>query len=305
MRSGTSITLRLLNYRKDGTPFWNLLTMTPIKDGSGKVVKHVGVQVRGAFLALAGAQVWSGGPAGGMWQWQAGALPVQLHRACAWTLGQRRSRFWRSPGCQPRLLPCPSARSPQVDVSARTEGRTLTDAAGVPVLVHYEGRLKEGLARPAVDQVVAAVARGEGRGPQRFSFGAASCPHHRDALDLATTVERIQSVSERLAPPGSHGMLPRLPAGLLACHCGGPSRMHPVCFSLGSQPGTLPTPCLPAIICPAASLPTQPTSHPRHVCLQNFVISDPSLPDCPIVFASDAFLELTGYPREEVLGRNW
>jgi PAS domain-containing protein len=37
---------------------------------------------------------------------------------------------------------------------------------------------------------------------------------------------------------------------------------------------------------------------------QNFVISDPSLPDCPIVFASDAFLELTGYPREEVLGRN-
>lgn len=37
---------------------------------------------------------------------------------------------------------------------------------------------------------------------------------------------------------------------------------------------------------------------------QNFVISDPSLPDCPIVFASDAFLELTEYPREEVLGRN-
>lgn len=27
---------------------------------------------------------------------------------------------------------------------------------------------------------------------------------------------------------------------------------------------------------------------------QNFVISDPGLPDCPIVFASDAFLELTG-----------
>nr|AHZ63924.1 phototropin [Nephroselmis olivacea] len=37
---------------------------------------------------------------------------------------------------------------------------------------------------------------------------------------------------------------------------------------------------------------------------QNFVISDPHLPDCPIVFASDAFLELTGYSREEVLGRN-
>ena len=39
--------------------------------------------------------------------------------------------------------------------------------------------------------------------------------------------------------------------------------------------------------------------------LQNFVISDPSLPDCPIVFASDPFLKLSGYRREEVLGRNW
>lgn len=37
---------------------------------------------------------------------------------------------------------------------------------------------------------------------------------------------------------------------------------------------------------------------------QNFCISDPSLPDCPIVFASDQFLELTGYSREDVLGRN-
>mmetsp|Transcript_1747 Transcript_1747/g.3869 ORF Transcript_1747/g.3869 Transcript_1747/m.3869 type:complete len:413 (+) Transcript_1747:137-1375(+) len=36
----------------------------------------------------------------------------------------------------------------------------------------------------------------------------------------------------------------------------------------------------------------------------SFVITDPSLPDNPIVFASDDFLNLTGYSREEVLGRN-
>lgn len=35
-----------------------------------------------------------------------------------------------------------------------------------------------------------------------------------------------------------------------------------------------------------------------------FVISDPSLADNPIVFASDDFLELTGYTKEQVLGRN-
>jgi hypothetical protein len=83
VQSGISITLRLLNYRKDGTPFWNLLTMTPIKDGSGKVVKYVGVQVRSLLAALGrgagGRTAGSGGLAGGVWQWQAGALPERLH----------------------------------------------------------------------------------------------------------------------------------------------------------------------------------------------------------------------------------
>ena len=37
---------------------------------------------------------------------------------------------------------------------------------------------------------------------------------------------------------------------------------------------------------------------------QNFVLSDPRLPDNPIVFASPGFYELTGYTREQVLGRN-
>jgi PAS domain S-box-containing protein len=34
------------------------------------------------------------------------------------------------------------------------------------------------------------------------------------------------------------------------------------------------------------------------------VISNPKLPDCPIVFANDAFLAHSGYEREEILGRN-
>nr|AML78961.1 putative LOV domain-containing protein [Stemona tuberosa] len=37
---------------------------------------------------------------------------------------------------------------------------------------------------------------------------------------------------------------------------------------------------------------------------QSFVLTDPHLHDMPIVYASDAFLSLTGYSRHEVLGRN-
>jgi PAS domain S-box-containing protein len=37
---------------------------------------------------------------------------------------------------------------------------------------------------------------------------------------------------------------------------------------------------------------------------KNFVITDPRLPDNPIIFASDEFLELTEYSREDIIGRN-
>ena len=37
---------------------------------------------------------------------------------------------------------------------------------------------------------------------------------------------------------------------------------------------------------------------------QNFVVTDPSLPDNPIVYATQGFLDLTGYTLSQVLGRN-
>ena len=37
---------------------------------------------------------------------------------------------------------------------------------------------------------------------------------------------------------------------------------------------------------------------------QSFVIADMTAPDCPIRYASDGFLELTGYTREEIADRN-
>jgi phototropin len=158
IKAGEPISVRLLNYRKDGTPFWNLLTMTPIKTPDGKVSKFVGVQV---------------------------------------------------------------------DVTSKTEGKAVADHGGVPVLVKYDTRLRENVAKKIVDEVTTTVAEAE---PIKAAKGSAPKAFPRVALDLATTVERIQ---------------------------------------------------------------------------QNFVICDPTLPDCPIVFASDSFLDLTEYKREEVLGRNW
>jgi len=45
LAAGTGCTVTLRNYRRDGTPFWNELTLAPLRDTAGQVVAYVGVQV--------------------------------------------------------------------------------------------------------------------------------------------------------------------------------------------------------------------------------------------------------------------
>jgi PAS domain S-box-containing protein len=44
LRTRQPVTTTLLNYRKDGTAFWNQLSITPVFDGEGELVSFVGVQ---------------------------------------------------------------------------------------------------------------------------------------------------------------------------------------------------------------------------------------------------------------------
>ena len=41
---GDPLLLDVLNYRKDGKPFWNRVSLRPIKDGGGEVTHVVGIQ---------------------------------------------------------------------------------------------------------------------------------------------------------------------------------------------------------------------------------------------------------------------
>ena len=44
IRARRDCTVEVLNYRKDGTPFWNALTIAPVQDAYGRVTHFVGVQ---------------------------------------------------------------------------------------------------------------------------------------------------------------------------------------------------------------------------------------------------------------------
>ncbi len=44
LASGNECTVEILNHTKDGEPFWNRLSLTPVKDSSGEVTHFIGVQ---------------------------------------------------------------------------------------------------------------------------------------------------------------------------------------------------------------------------------------------------------------------
>ncbi len=41
---GVGCTVEILNHRKDGTPFWNRLSIKPVRDHRGEVTHFIGVQ---------------------------------------------------------------------------------------------------------------------------------------------------------------------------------------------------------------------------------------------------------------------
>lgn len=42
---GEGVTSKIMNFKKDGTPFWNELHISPIKDCSGNTTHFIGIQI--------------------------------------------------------------------------------------------------------------------------------------------------------------------------------------------------------------------------------------------------------------------
>lgn len=251
-RTGTSYCGRLLNYKKDGTPFWNLLTVTPIKDDAGKTVQFIGMQV---------------------------------------------------------------------EVSKYTEG--MNDRAlrpnGLPrSLIRYDARQKEE-ALGSITEVVQTLRHKKSH----------ATPESHDTM----TKSGHTGLAELLDNKGTPGRLtPRLDKRSKSHRAEFRSdtwqkSRKSVRFSLigfKSRSVRHSSNEFPRVIEPEILMTTdeergdswEQTERERDIrqgidlattlerIEKNFVITDPRLPDNPIIFASDSFLELTEYSREEILGRN-
>lgn len=252
VKNGKSYCGRLLNYKKNGTPFWNLLTVTPIKDDNGNTIKFIGMQV---------------------------------------------------------------------EVSKYTEG--INDKAlrpnGLPKsLIRYDARQKE-KAMDSITEVVQTV-----KNPRSHNRAMShDTTRKKEDLEkfnldyvLPKSVEAANDTPGRQTPQqdlkdDGLGKKPRLS-----------SRVSLMGFkgkSLSSSRKLEVTAFEPEILMSDEVERTDSWDRAEREkdirqgidlattlerIEKNFVITDPRLPDNPIIFASDSFLELTEYTREEILGRN-
>ncbi|KAJ9564654.1 hypothetical protein OSB04_000620 [Centaurea solstitialis] len=251
VKTGSSYCGRLYNYKKDGTPFWNLLTITPIKDENGKTIKFIGMQV---------------------------------------------------------------------EVSKYTEGLNEKELRpnGLPTsLIRYDARQKE-TALGSIVEVVQTVER------PRTNNQASKTEIEEKIVESPLTVSAER---HSLATPGRETPLYDPKGELSRTNSWGASNTKSrksIRSSLMGLKGR------------SSTHEAEPTIEPEELMTRdiartdswdrvervrdmrqgidlattleriekNFVITDPRLPDNPIIFASDSFLELTEFTREEILGRN-
>uniref|UniRef100_A0A7N0UKV8 non-specific serine/threonine protein kinase n=1 Tax=Kalanchoe fedtschenkoi TaxID=63787 RepID=A0A7N0UKV8_KALFE len=269
LQEGSSYCGRLLNYKKDGTSFWNLLTIAPIKDETGKVLKYIGMQVE-----------------------------VSKH-----TEGSREKTF--RPNGLPESLIRYDARQREMATSSVTEliqavkrPRSLSESQSTkrPFMRKSEGSVSE---QERNDAMSNNQTPDNGSMPRRFSHNIS----RTSMQSIDEFPEKKQKKSKRLS---FMRMLRKNQSSFesfkdhVAADYYGNSHEDEDEFDIDDdRPESVDGGVRRKEMRKGIDLATT-----LERIEKNFVITDPRLPDNPIIFASDSFLELTEYSREEILGRN-
>ncbi|CBI37708.3 unnamed protein product, partial [Vitis vinifera] len=263
VKTGNSYCGRLLNYKKDGTPFWNLLTITPIKDDKGNVIKFIGMQVE-VSKYTEGVNEKAVRPNG---------LPQSLIRYDA-------RQKEKALGSITEVVQ--TVKHPHSHAHARTmshDGTVKNEEVEkfhldylLPKSAELDNISTPGRQTPQVDS------RNISRSGSRQEAGKKSRKSARISL-MGFKSKSISSFSAQECQPSIE------PEILMTKDIERSDSWERAERERDIRQGIDLATTLERIE-------------------KNFVITDPRLPDNPIIFASDSFLELTEYTREEILGRN-
>nr|AML77306.1 putative LOV domain-containing protein [Linum hirsutum] len=265
LQTGGSYCARLLNYKKDGTPFWNLLTITPIKDDQGNVLKFIGMQVE----------------------------------VSKFTEGSKDKAL--RPNGLPESLIRYDARQKELAASSVTE---LVQAVKRP-RARSESKNRPLFRKSESGGVDDAKRKGAGATGRRNSESSASDRRNsggdgRNSMhSISETPEKKQRKSSRLSFMGFRRKSIESTADSFDEKDSEYDEQLSDFDGDEGRPQSLDDKVRKKEMRKGIDLATT-----LERIEKNFVITDPRLPDNPIIFASDSFLELTEYSREEILGRN-
>ncbi|CAK8575946.1 unnamed protein product [Lathyrus sativus] len=271
LAAGTSYCGRLLNYKKDGTTFWNLLTIAPIKDEHGKILKLIGMQVE-VSKHTEGTKEKMLRPNG---------LPESLIRYDARQKEKANSsvtELVEAVSKRPRSLSESANRLPFIKKPTNGSNSHATQIHKTPSNSKSSRRKSESTLR--------SFRRKSHSGADNFN-----------SMHPITELPETKNISRR-----------RSFMGFMRKSLSNNERFNDEQVIDGDssededdRPDSFDDKNI-----------TQKREKRKGLDLattlerieKNFVITDPRLPDNPIIFASDSFLELTEYSREEILGRN-
>ncbi|PPS10427.1 hypothetical protein GOBAR_AA10223 [Gossypium barbadense] len=269
VKNGRSYCGRLLNYKKDGTPFWNLLTLNPIKDDQGKTIKFIGMQVE-VSKYTEGVNEKALRPNG---------LPQSLIRYDVCNISYIFKQLVQKEKALDSITEVVyTLKHPQSHI------RTISNDGINKIEDQHKFNLDFLLPQSAETENI----RTPGRYTPRSDISSTTTPMHE-------TSKKTRK-SERFSLMGFKG--------------------RP--FSFAAKNEKQPLVELEELMTKDIERVDSLEHCEREMDIRqgmdlattleriekNFVITDPRLPDNPIIFASDSFLELTEYTREEILGRN-
>ncbi|KAM3274239.1 hypothetical protein ACQJBY_043413 [Aegilops geniculata] len=257
LADGSNYCGRVLNYKKDGTAFWNLLTIAPIKDEDGRVLKFIGMQVEVSKYTEGNKDTVV----------RPNGLPESLIKYDARQKDQARSSV------SELLLALKNPRSLS-ESSNSTFKRKSQESVG--------------------------MLTGDGTGKRSSESGS----QRTSRTGARSSLQKISEVPEGGNKTRKSGLFSLM--GLLGMGHGNveknmlkPRDEDPLLDSDDERPESFDDELRRKEMRRGIDLATT-----LERIEKNFVITDPRLPDNPIIFASDSFLQLTEYSREEILGRN-
>ncbi|GMH12330.1 hypothetical protein Nepgr_014171 [Nepenthes gracilis] len=262
LQNGSNYCGRLLNYKKDGTPFWNLLTIAPIKDEAGNVLKFIGMQVE-VSRHTEGSKEKTVRPNG---------LPESLIRYDA-----RQKEM--------------AASSVNELLQAVKRPRALSESTNRPFRRKSDSAIEKERSEPLMrrnSENMPPSARRSSHGGMRYSMEQISeVPEKKHQKNRRLSFMRIlkKSNPKKEDIDNEETFYDNESEEEEDDDDGRPDSMDDKIRQKEKRKGIDLATTLERIE-------------------KNFVITDPRLPDNPIIFASDSFLELTEYSREEILGRN-